>query len=80
MKPSDRELRACLACVIARVGTPAAQRLAEDLLADRVSADLLDCAELLDLEGNDLVRQFADEVHTQCGRRLVPAGSLGRLN
>jgi hypothetical protein len=78
MRLSDKELRAALATVIARVGTPEAQRLADDLLNDRVSADIFDCAELLDLDGNDLVRKFSDEVHEQTGCRLVPAGTVAR--
>jgi hypothetical protein len=37
-----------------------------------------DCAALLDLDGNELVRQFSDEVHQQTGHRLVPVGFAPR--
>ncbi|MGH6866090.1 MAG: hypothetical protein ACREDO_07985 [Methyloceanibacter sp.] len=80
MRLSDKELRAALATVIARIGTGPAQRLAEDVLHDRLGdgeGDIFAIAERLDIDGNAFVRDFAREVHDQTGHSIVP---IGRLN
>lgn len=75
-RPTDSELRECLATVIERVGTDAARRLADDVRGDRVSDDIIAQAKMLDLDLNTFIKDFRDEVHETTGHSITPVGSL----